>query len=118
MIVFFFFFFFFFKQKTAYEIQVCWSSDVCSSDLSDASAWTTLWCGTRDRCVGPCKAIFLLSAVAYSFSFGQRRAGAQSSGTAGAGARGVDSSGRWITPPIPATRGLAGATRFVHPCFP
>ena len=24
---------------------------------SDASAWTTLWCGTRDRCVGPCKAI-------------------------------------------------------------
>src|SRR5207237_3386045 len=27
------FLFFFFKQKTAYEIQVCWSSDVCSSDL-------------------------------------------------------------------------------------
>src|SRR5438132_10337217 len=25
--------FFFFKQKTAYEITVCWSSDVCSSDL-------------------------------------------------------------------------------------
>ena len=24
---------------------------------SDASAWTTLWCGTRDRCVGPCKGI-------------------------------------------------------------
>src|SRR4029077_21297550 len=24
---------FFFKQKTAYEIQVDWSSDVCSSDL-------------------------------------------------------------------------------------
>src|SRR5215469_1809354 len=26
-------FFFFFKQKTAYEISTCWSSDVCSSDL-------------------------------------------------------------------------------------
>src|SRR5207248_8362398 len=25
--------FFFFKQKTAYEIVRCWSSDVCSSDL-------------------------------------------------------------------------------------
>src|SRR5438445_2197315 len=25
--------FFFFKQKTAYEILACWSSDVCSSDL-------------------------------------------------------------------------------------
>src|SRR6056297_4111918 len=30
-------FFFFFKQKTAYEIlRSDWSSDVCSSDLSDA----------------------------------------------------------------------------------
>ena len=30
------FFFFFFKQKTAYEIYQCdWSSDVCSSDLSE-----------------------------------------------------------------------------------
>ena len=30
--------FFFFKQKTAYEIYQCdWSSDVCSSDLPDAS---------------------------------------------------------------------------------
>ena len=28
--------FFFFKQKTAYEIKECdWSSDVCSSDLSE-----------------------------------------------------------------------------------
>src|SRR2546430_9022744 len=27
------FFFFFFKQKTAYEIDCDWSSDVCSSDL-------------------------------------------------------------------------------------
>src|SRR5260363_245053 len=26
-------FFFFFKQKTAYEMIWCWSSDVCSSDL-------------------------------------------------------------------------------------
>src|SRR5205085_8392282 len=29
----FFCFFFFFKQKTAYEIDCDWSSDVCSSDL-------------------------------------------------------------------------------------
>ena len=29
-------FFFFFKQKTAYEIKECdWSSDVCSSDLTN-----------------------------------------------------------------------------------
>src|SRR5262245_64402980 len=27
------FVFFFFKQKTAYEMPKCWSSDVCSSDL-------------------------------------------------------------------------------------
>ena len=36
------FMFFFFKQKTAYEIRNCdWSSDVCSSDLSDFffSSW-------------------------------------------------------------------------------
>src|SRR3546814_2649247 len=31
------FLFFFFKQKTAYEMRISdWSSDVCSSDLSDA----------------------------------------------------------------------------------
>src|SRR3546814_4714995 len=31
------FIFFFFKQKTAYEMRISdWSSDVCSSDLSDA----------------------------------------------------------------------------------
>src|SRR3546814_6619215 len=31
-----FFFFFFFKQKTAYEMRISdWSSDVCSSDLTD-----------------------------------------------------------------------------------
>src|SRR3546814_5556984 len=30
--------FFFFKQKTAYEMRISdWSSDVCSSDLTDAS---------------------------------------------------------------------------------
>src|SRR3546814_12965750 len=33
------FFFFFFKQKTAYEMRISdWSSDVCSSDLSDDKA--------------------------------------------------------------------------------
>src|SRR3546814_9911690 len=32
-------FFFFFKQKTAYEMRISdWSSDVCSSDLTDAVA--------------------------------------------------------------------------------
>src|SRR3546814_6538110 len=31
-----FVFFFFFKQKTAYEMRISdWSSDVCSSDLTD-----------------------------------------------------------------------------------
>src|SRR3546814_1095000 len=31
--------FFFFKQKTAYEMRISdWSSDVCSSDLSDTRA--------------------------------------------------------------------------------
>src|SRR3546814_13801934 len=34
-------FFFFFKQKTAYEMRISdWSSDVCSSDLATAAAWT------------------------------------------------------------------------------
>src|SRR5688572_21389920 len=36
--------FFFFKQKTAYEIDCNWSSDVCSSDLRSGSEG---WCGTR-----------------------------------------------------------------------
>src|SRR3546814_5928165 len=32
-------YFFFFKQKTAYELRISdWSSDVCSSDLSDSTA--------------------------------------------------------------------------------
>src|SRR3546814_11927137 len=36
-------FFFFFKQKTAYEMRISdWSSDVCSSDLSDAKAKVAL----------------------------------------------------------------------------
>src|SRR3546814_6643272 len=36
LILMWFFFFFFFKQKTAYEMRISyWSSDVCSSDLSD-----------------------------------------------------------------------------------
>src|SRR5580658_10723817 len=33
-------YFFFFKQKTAYEIQGDWSSDVCSSDLLVLDATT------------------------------------------------------------------------------
>src|SRR3546814_20604277 len=34
--MFFVYFFFFFKQKTAYEMRISdWSSDVCSSDLSE-----------------------------------------------------------------------------------
>src|SRR3546814_8424939 len=36
VILWFFLFFFFFKQKTAYEMRISdWSSDVCSSDLSE-----------------------------------------------------------------------------------
>src|SRR3546814_3210280 len=34
-------FVFFFKQKTAYEMRISdWSSDVCSSDLVAAGAWS------------------------------------------------------------------------------
>src|SRR3546814_1692604 len=37
------FLFFFFKQKTAYEMRISdWSSDVCSSDLSDDAEWMAL----------------------------------------------------------------------------
>src|SRR3546814_18533550 len=33
-----YYFFFFFKQKTAYEMRISdWSSDVCSSDLTDSA---------------------------------------------------------------------------------
>src|SRR3546814_8617691 len=36
--------FMFFKQKTAYEMRISdWSSDVCSSDLLDASAFSDLF---------------------------------------------------------------------------
>src|SRR3546814_5786137 len=36
-------FFFFFKQKTAYEMRISdWSSDVCSSDLQQLTAWLGL----------------------------------------------------------------------------
>src|SRR3546814_13760012 len=42
---------FFFKQKTAYDMRISdWSSDVCSSDLSDA-ARAGLWAG---RLPAPC----------------------------------------------------------------
>src|SRR5246127_5450260 len=34
---------FFFKQKTAYEIQGDWSSDVCSSDLSSTKHGSQTW---------------------------------------------------------------------------
>src|SRR3546814_8646606 len=41
-------FFFFFKQKTAYEMRISdWSSDVCSSDLSDISFVSGV--GTRSK---------------------------------------------------------------------
>src|SRR3546814_7772725 len=37
------FFFFFFKQKTAYEMRISdWSSDVCSSDLTESRDLGTL----------------------------------------------------------------------------
>src|SRR3546814_3237220 len=48
-----FFLFFFFKQKTAYEMRISdWSSDVCSSDLSqrpgedDRHRHAYSWCAT------------------------------------------------------------------------
>src|SRR3546814_9805024 len=44
--------FFFFKQKTAYEMRISdWSSDVCSSDLSDSSEICCCCCaGGADGC--------------------------------------------------------------------
>jgi hypothetical protein len=57
------------------------------------------------------KLFCLLSAVTYAFSLGQRCPAAQGGGTAGTGARGRDSSSRGITPPLPATRRLVGASR-------
>src|SRR3546814_4686474 len=39
------YYFFFFKQKTAYEMRISdWSSDVCSSDLSDRRGPSGHWC--------------------------------------------------------------------------
>ena len=48
------FFFFFFKQKTAYEIYQCdWSSDVCSSDLTDDDVKHFVGCmDVRNQCSG------------------------------------------------------------------
>src|SRR3546814_9966965 len=41
------FFFFFFKQKAAYEVRISdWSSDVCSSDLTNRSQ-TSILLGVR-----------------------------------------------------------------------
>src|SRR5207302_7738518 len=40
--------FFFFKQKTAYEVETDWSSDVCSSDLDPLRRGT--W-GGADRAI-------------------------------------------------------------------
>ena len=40
--------FFFFKQKTAYEIKECdWSSDVCSSDLSEGKTYYEIIAGSQ-----------------------------------------------------------------------
>src|SRR3546814_2422991 len=40
--------FFFFKQKTAYEMRISdWSSDVCSSDLTNWSLRSPDGCGTK-----------------------------------------------------------------------
>ena len=47
-------FFFFFKQKTAYEIGTGdWSSDVCSSDLSNSNGY--LHCATLPMLDDPSK---------------------------------------------------------------
>src|SRR3546814_9531725 len=42
------FFFFFFKQKTAYEMRISdWSSDMCSSDLTEDFAFWIQWGNLR-----------------------------------------------------------------------
>src|SRR3546814_10747874 len=62
----FFVFFFFFKQKTAYEMRISdWSSDVCSSDLSDLLPWPdamirTLCAGTEGIAAASCEPLALL----------------------------------------------------------
>src|SRR3546814_4793744 len=47
-------FFFFFKQKTAYEMRISdWSSDVCSSDLTENTVpWPTPGPGQERPCAG------------------------------------------------------------------
>src|SRR3546814_5133779 len=49
---------FFFKQKTAYEMRISdWSSDVCSSDLAEASAWLSrAWAADR---LWPCRSMVM-----------------------------------------------------------
>src|SRR3546814_1580806 len=67
--------FFFFKQKTAYEMRISdWSSDVCSSDLSNsivsASEWPTNT-GTRTHVACTLilgSRIFLVSATIFHSS--------------------------------------------------
>src|SRR3546814_1056892 len=45
-------FFFVFKQKTAYEMRISdWSSDVCSSDLTDNCSWLLLRIEYRSNAV-------------------------------------------------------------------
>src|SRR3546814_1554593 len=45
------FFFFFFKQKTAYEMRISdWSSDVCSSDLTQAGIGAVILIASAERC--------------------------------------------------------------------
>jgi hypothetical protein len=68
--------------------------------------------GPRDRVESsivaphPAKLFCVLSQRTYALIVGQRRARAQSRGTAGTWARGRASAGRRFAPPIPATRGL------------
>src|SRR3546814_3972704 len=45
------FLFFFFKQKTAYEMRISdWSSDVCSSDLTDRADSASIRLANRPAC--------------------------------------------------------------------
>src|SRR5256885_8564942 len=60
-------FFFFFKQKTAYEIQGDWSSDVCSSDLVAGETLTERV--VRRGPLAPSEAARVLREIAWALAY-------------------------------------------------
>jgi hypothetical protein len=70
-------------------------------------------------CTVSCKVILRIIRVPVRTYPWPKTRPAQSCGTAGTGARGRDSAGRRVTPPIPATRGLVAAKAAgPRPTFP